>query len=191
MIYNNILILKNEKILLMFNRKTASLSILSLVINTLGYNKPDSDIFLRDKKLDDYSDYKKVVIVRNPFYRILSGYNDDLGYKIISNSLNKKNNRNHNLDHKRDLTFEAFVNDICATPDEKSNPHFRSQTFIFNEFKPDIIIKLEDMIGWSELGLPKIAHTHKSRNIISTIPEDLKIKIKERFKNDFDILGYN
>ena len=82
MIYNNILILKNEKILLMFNRKTASLSILSLVINTLGYNKPDSDIFLRDKKLDDYSDYKKVVIVRNPFYRILSGYNDDLGYKI-------------------------------------------------------------------------------------------------------------
>jgi len=204
---NNILILSNEKILLMFNRKTASLSILSFVINTLGYNKPDSDIFFKDKNLDDFLDYKKVVIVRDPFSRILSGYNDDLGFGIISNSfIRYKNIINKDRDQlkierrerrerrdildksQRELTFEEYVNMICSIPDDKANQHFKSQTYIF---KPDIIIKLEDMIGWSELGLPEIPHSHKSRNkIVTEITEDLKIKIKERYKNDFDILGY-
>jgi hypothetical protein len=194
---NNVLILRNEKILLMFNRKTASLSISSFVINTLGYNKPDSDIYLLNKSLNDFSDYKKIAIVRDPFKRILSGYNDNLSYGIINNRIMRNNKTNSNISTKlnsveRDLTFEEFVNNICLIPDEKSDPHFRSQTYNFNEFKPDVIIKIEDMIGWSDLGLPNIPHIHKSKNyIITEIPEDLKLKIKERFKNDFEILGYN
>jgi len=207
---NNILVLKDKKILLMFNRKVASLALMKYVRQLVNSDKTDKKIFniLPDKPITEYKGFTKVLVVRDPYSRILSAYNDNLSYPIVNHSfdrcllnieeriaLRKKRKKLRKKDNKLmrniRIPFVEFVDKICNIPDEKANKHFRSQTFDWEEFTPDIIIKLEDMKGWDELDLPTLPVHHESKiKIVTTIPTDLKKKIKERFKKDFELLNY-
>jgi len=81
----------------------------------------------------DYTDYKKIIMCCNPYYRILSTYYDK--YLLNPTSYNYKNRFISN-------NFEDFIDKLSNISDEKIYEyHFRQQSCeLLNYPKPDIII---------------------------------------------------
>lgn len=143
---------------------------------------------------DQYSGYKRVVIVRNPFDRLVSLYSNrnsngnllaSLGYGLEDLSVYNK-------------SFEYFVDKICSIPDELSDRHFRSQYCQIKD--PDIILKFED-IGKVETTLRSLfplfdfemPHANKS-NRGKNWEDYYNIKaykmVANRFKTDLEVFNY-
>ena len=89
-----------------------------------------------------------IKLVRCPYQRAVSSYFHSIKhekiYKEISETFKKSVSKNHTF------TFEEFVEFLSATDISKSNPHFRSQTWIHEinrRMKFYRVIKIEDSIN--------------------------------------------
>jgi chondroitin 4-sulfotransferase 11 len=176
--------------------KIASSSLKSVCLKLLDQkiegnaHEVDYPSILRSKLGPD-DPYFKFAIVRNPFDRIVSCYND----KIV------RNRGFASRESWGDLSFEEFVNEISKIPHSKMNPHFRPQyTFLtrpdgeliidyFGKFEslPDVFETIKKRAGFpDEIVLPQ---RNKSSGMAA--PKLYTKKIKEKvafiYKKDLDL----
>jgi hypothetical protein len=100
------------------------------------------------------------------------------------------------------MPFKEYINLVVATSDEKAEKHLKSQyLLLFCDGPPDILIRFEELdIGWREVQRIFKARGGKTilplmRLNITTVKKpiltkDMKKLIAERYKKDFELLGY-
>lgn len=86
------------------------------------------------------SDYKKVIVVRDPYERLVSGFIDkfckeDRNKNFVIDIVEKV--RKDKVTDKG-ITFREFVGFICSSNNNELNGHWRSQSFILSLFKNNI-----------------------------------------------------
>lgn len=145
-------------------------------------------------KLGAGDPYFKFAVVRNPFDRIVSCYND----KIV---------RNRGFASREawgDPSFEEFVYKISKTPHSKMNPHFRPQYTFLTRPEGELIVdyfgKFESLTEAFETikkkaGFPdEIVLPQRNKSSGMTTPELYTKKIKEKvayiYSKDLDLFEY-
>ena len=136
--------------------------------------------------------------VRNPLSRLYSCYTD----KVVDAAREGRRLPFETWGVTPKTTFDEFVQIVSNTPDEKSERHFRSQSWFISVNKKLIIDdlgKIENFQGdWERLseryGLPPVPHKNRS----SANKEDYRDFYNketyqlacERFRDDIELLGY-
>ena len=92
----------------------------------------------------------RISVVRNPFSRLVSGWNDKIRKLTVSNG------RRRRFGFIQGCNFEQFIKHICLTPDEQLDGHFVSQhnliTYSDGTLITDKILKFETLFSdWKEL----------------------------------------
>jgi len=87
------------------------------------------------------SSYSKIIVVRNPWKRLVSFYCDKI--------LNSKNwlpalNTFTQENYSKDITFREFVRYIEQIPDNALEPHLRPQNYARQNKNFDFVVKLEN-----------------------------------------------
>jgi len=96
---------------------------------------------------------------------------------------------------------------VCKTPDERANPHFRSQHIGLlgadSKLLPDFVGRFENLaedfarvasrIGSPHLRLPHLmpAISRQPRHYRDFYDEELAQKVGERFRKDAELFGYS
>ncbi|MEH6345148.1 MAG: sulfotransferase family 2 domain-containing protein [Bermanella sp.] len=88
-------------------------------------------------------DYKKIIITRDPFKRVVSGFVDkfcgeDRNEAWVAGVVESHGNNG-------DFSFSDFVNYLCNVKEELHDPHWRRQTFIIDGVDVDYFLKLENI----------------------------------------------
>ncbi len=153
--------------------------------------------FIDNKQLSELDDYLKIVIVRNPFDRLVAGWRDKI-----------RGLTRPRFGFNRDYPFNKFINIIYKTPEEDINRHFIPQyRFIMynNEIQSNHIMNFEYLYNqWTELqelikirnniNLCKLDHLNKGKelpmNYRNYYDKDLKKKVEEKFKKDLETFNY-
>ena len=163
------------------------------------------DVFLTDK-------YKRVTFVRNPFTRILSCYL----HRVVAKPRSATNAAVMRLTGGRgggDVSFDEFVELICAQESFEQEAHWRCQTqdlcvsdinydFIgkLENINQDILFLIELLYGkkardWYTKSLKMDASPMKtgSSNLLKDYYKDVGTvkRVQDRYAKDFEILGYN
>lgn len=166
--------------------KSASTSI----IKTLNENR--GKYVSREYLLE--SEKYKFSFIRNPFSRLVSGWN---GWIRVDRPWLRKNKYfNYNM------SFEDFIKTLCDMEDKDINYHFAPQKlFLYenNELMCDFVGKVENIQNdWKKLsekfGLPPIKHfanTGIGNNYEKYYTDEMKELVLERFKDDFIKFNYN
>jgi Sulfotransferase family len=94
------------------------------------------------------SSFHKVVVVRNPFDRLVSGYVDkfcgeDLNRSWVQSVIKEINSKDAN--GKPQITFTQFVDYLHRNNLMDVNSHWRHQTYVLEGVKLDEVIHLKDM----------------------------------------------
>ncbi len=155
-----------------------------------------------------YPNYMKFAIVRNPWSRLVSCYNNkirSLGFTngFFLNGVHRGFRRFGELFYG-DMPFNEFVDAVCSIPDSKADGHFISQLYWLTDFSGELLpnyigrlenldIAIEDIHQKTGLSLYNMEHKNKSR--ISTpyteyYDENLKEKVREKFAVDIEVFGY-
>ncbi|MGC6564911.1 MAG: sulfotransferase family 2 domain-containing protein [Akkermansiaceae bacterium] len=136
--------------------------------------------------------------VRNPLGRLYSSYTN----KVVDAVKEGRRLPFAAWGVKADTTFDEFVRIVAETPDDKSERHFRSQSWFLSlnrKLFVDEIGKIENFQeDWESLrqryGLPSIPHVNRSssnkvdyRDFYSK--ESYRLTC-ERFRDDIELLGY-
>jgi hypothetical protein len=197
------IVINDKKIIFMMLKKCASVTMGKTILSSLGYKDLSGDNINKVlKKLGRISikdaqelDYDKVVWVRNPLDRLVSGWTHR-----IKGVANKDTMDWYGIPNT--ISFSDFIDWVCSIEDAKMNAHFRQQTFdltIDGVLVPNFIMKLEDLEkDWAVLRqqhpwlVPIRFHEHKTKkgNWKDYYTEDLFIKANKRFSNDLNLLGY-
>ena len=162
----------------------------------------------QDKIFNQYNDYLKFSFVRNPWDRVVSCYRQKIANPDPSkfpNSITKTLSK-LNL-YKPQMSFEDFVKIISIIPDQKSDPHFRSQhNFMISnqgDFFLDYVGKIEnlnqDFADLSNLiGVKKFAIPHKNKSVFLAnknyaefYTDETKAIIEKRYSIDIDLFQYS
>lgn len=131
-------------------------------IDSKKFNAVFKKVTKNEKYINDLSNnifdkkYKKIMIIRNPYYRILSLYfdkiiipNDDLvNNSFIIDVLNKAYellNKNKKKIFKKRLTINEFILYLSLEKHENYNVHFKKLSHGFDIIKPDKIIYLKNL----------------------------------------------
>ena len=111
----------------------------------LGYSLNNLISHLEDET------YTKIVILRNPFERIVSAYLNKIitskrvlrFVEKVINSVSQRNSKTITVDNR--ITFQQFVEYLCYTKDPWLNIHFRPQHCFVGNIKFDIVGQFENM----------------------------------------------
>jgi chondroitin 4-sulfotransferase 11 len=174
--------------------KTVCLQLLDETLDNKGQVHEFDYPSIQRSLLGPGDSFFKFAIVRNPFDRIVSCYND----KVV------RNRGFASREAWEDLSFEEFVNKISKTPHSKMNPHFRPQyTFLTRpdgELIVDYFGKFESLTEAFETikkraGFPEetlLPIRNKSTGMAT--PEYYTKKIKEKvqsiYSKDLDLFEY-
>jgi len=210
-------VIKNDSMKLAYivNPKVASSSITALLASDVDVEslegKPtrQKHALLQKRALHTYDEISRLreagyfvfSFVRNPYARIVSFYKNKFEPAGNGYLRTKRFAIKHQFRKMRD--FNDVVRVICNTPDYLSDAHFMSQTRIL--FGPDGVNHL-DFIGKLEkidedfdiisrrANLGPIGRRNPSSSAnqewMDYFTPDLAHMIHERFKSDFDLLGY-
>lgn len=142
------LIDKQNKLIISVNYKCASSQIIRWFRsnikdykheNTTLSNVINKAYVFGDNHLIKFHDYQKVLIVRNPFARLVSSYLDK-GFHNFVPLINLCNKHKLNI---KDLTFKQFVDMVNKTDIRLMNAHWRP---LYYDNKPELynkVIKME------------------------------------------------
>jgi hypothetical protein len=164
--------------------------------------KPKQDFEARrvfgSKELKGKDDYYQFTFVRNPFHRLVSAY---ISKFVVYNQHPTKPGIRHK-DLYMHMPFDEFVHFVCATTDENSDVHFKSQ----HCFIPDgcRVGKMEEfdtafntILG--EIGLPIQEQPIAKRNATESdkwreyYTDKLFEMVLNRYEDDIDLatLGWD
>lgn len=140
----------------------------------------------------DYKNYFKFAFVRNPYERIISGWND----KIV---LGNKGGMINSKEMKKNLNFDYFIKWLSDQNMQEVNIHFRPQSYLLpvdldflghiESFATDLSFVLNE-IGIDISG--SVPHRNKKLHASSNeiISKSSKIIIQDLFSEDFERFGY-
>ncbi|MEJ7841874.1 MAG: sulfotransferase family protein [Rubrobacter sp.] len=167
----------------------------------------DRDELLR--RLDEgYRDHFKFAFVRNPWDRLVSCYSQKIATEPQIAGMKRPNLNPPGEDGRfyPGMPFAEFVEAVHATPDEKANPHFRSQHTVvcdpqgrvmadfvgrFENLREDFAVVTE-RIGASALELPHRlkSRVRESRPYVDFYDEKLRTLVYERYERDIETFAY-
>ena len=139
--------------------------------------------------------YKKVVVVRNPFDRLVSCWENKINDPVGNATWAKRFIEPIGL--PAGTPFKEWALRVCLQPDEYSDRHYRSQVAqisLNGVLVPDTIIKLEDGTLWEDLGIKPFPQT---MNKTSHMPyqeyydEELIKAVGIRYAEDLYMFGYS
>lgn len=196
-------IIHDKKFVFMMLKKCASVTMGRVILSSLGHRNLNGDnvnrVLPKYLASDRYEvaslEYTKLVWVRNPFNRLVSGWFDRI--HLIRNEYTMAWYGVPNT-----ISFPDFIYWICSIDDSQMNAHFRQQTSditIDGELIPNVIIKLENLKEeWPKLQaryewLADLRHANKSKkgDYKDYYTSDLIEKVRVRFKDDFRLLNYD
>ena len=174
--------------------KTAGTSLVNAIynINPEGHK---SVLFLKEIFEDDLSSFFKFCFVRNPYDRLFSSY---MFLKKGGVNIHDINAYNKYLCCYKD--FEDFVLNGISEELTREIIHFTPQTYFICDNTGSIIVdfigrfeslekdveKLSEMLD-IEINLPHLNINEKDCYIYT---DEMKIKVNEVYKQDFDLLSY-
>ena len=128
---------------------------------------------------------KKVAVVRNTYDRLISCY------RFFTQKV-PKSKYTLNIEFS---TFDEFIREVCSTPDDISNSHFRSQFNTLSHdgcFLPDIVIDMDeidkvlDHLPITDLQITNSTGIDHSRYYTDKLIDLVNI----RFKKDIDYFSF-
>lgn len=157
---------------------------------------------------NDFKDYLRFCIVRNPWSRLVSCYKDKIrhvGYNEVGFvdgvALPLKNNSPL---FYGGMPFEEFVDVVCSINDAEGEHHFTSQLFQLTDESGNLyvnfIAKLETLqedlkviTKTTNFSFNHFPHFHKSKSKPYTkyYTYELKEKVRKRFKKDIKFFRYS
>jgi len=103
--------------------------------------------------------------------------------------------------------FSGFARAVCQTPDEKANPHFRSQHVTLRgrhrELLPDFVGRFENLeedfthvatkIGSPHLKLPRLTPSlsREGRHYRDFYDDESAERVGERLRQDVELFGHS
>ncbi|MDF1695708.1 MAG: sulfotransferase family protein [Saprospiraceae bacterium] len=216
---NNILIQEYKSIFIILPKNACS-SIKSHIIKLLGFEKgPNYPIDVHDPKIypypfvkkeelqNEYSDYLRFCISRNPWDRLVSCYKDKIraadyqaeGY-TNGVAIPLLNNSSRFFGG---MSFKQFVEVVATIPDSEAEHHFTSQLYqitdSFGQLLVNYIGRLEtlknDLDSIScQSGIPISQFPHIRKTKASTYQEyytdELIEKVRKRYSADINFFNY-
>ena len=199
-----------RKAIYMVNPKVACTSIKESFISYRPGNENDIHIEMEKRGLIHYgspspdtADYYKFSVVRNPFSRLVSCYEYRYHKDIYVNGRRVREYDSYLWgSFKRDKGFKEFAKKVCQTPDSRSDQTFISQAYILyknGRCLVDFIGKIENMrhdfeIIREKCGLDEVRHANPTdvhkKNWRDYYDEETAYMVYERYRNDFELLGY-
>ncbi|RKM57875.1 hypothetical protein D6855_12560 [Butyrivibrio sp. CB08] len=200
----------DRKVIYMVNPKVACSSIQECIIGEKFENENDIHLEMEQRGLIHYGcppkkteNYYKFSIVRNPFSRLVSCYEYRYHKKIIVNGRLVREYDSYLWGKfSKDEGFKKFADKVCMTPDSLSDQTFISQTYLLYDNGKrlvDDIGKIENLqddfaIIRRKSGLGEIGHSNSStraqKNWRDYYDQETACRVYERYKNDFEMLGY-
>jgi hypothetical protein len=197
-------VVHDKKFVFMMLKKCASVTMGKIILESLGYknlrgdnvNKVIRKLGCPNRYEVDALDYTKLVWVRNPFNRLVSGWFDR-----VRRQPNAKIMKWYGIPNT--ISFPDFVDWVCSIDDPHMNTHFRQQTSditIDGRLVPNVVMKLENLNEeWKELqhvhdwlvDIKYHAHKSKKGNYRDYYTDDLIKKVEIRFKDDLRLLDYS
>ncbi len=151
---------------------------------------------LKPQKIENICrDIYSFSIVRHPVPRLYSAYKN----KVLTGPGSAPENIFIKHGIERDISFEAFIEKVHSIPDKIIDRHLRSQTwYLCNNGKvsPKKIVKLEQLEQeWPEIqkhtGLPPPPMINRMEaEAPPVIDQKYMNMIRERYREDFQLLGY-
>lgn len=195
-------VIHDRKFVFMMLKKCGSVTMGKVILESLGYKDlsgPNVNRVLGSLRLNRHEvsalDYTKVVWVRNPLDRLVSGW-----FNRVHNVTMKETMDSYGIPNN--ISFLDFVDWVYSIKDGEMNAHFRQQVFditIDGVLVPNVIIKLENLKeDWQRLKarfdwLVDIKyHEHRTNkgNYHGYYDKESLDKVKIRFVDDFRLLGY-
>lgn len=160
-----IFLIDDEKKIMFYNiPKNASTTIRTMLNRKSHLNERIMD--------NNMKNYKRYVIIRNPYNRFISGYLA----------------RVNRLPKIRYLSFPFFVNEFCKLDRNTMDVHMALQTDMFNINDNNLtILRLENKEKINNIIKEKFNYNFLSKNGNPCKEQLLKIKIKEFLKNNKDV----
>ncbi|MEM8618754.1 MAG: sulfotransferase family 2 domain-containing protein [Actinomycetota bacterium] len=147
-----------------------------------------------------YPGYLHIAAARNPFDRLVSFWSDKIAGSGMTDGLS-------DLGFSTNMSFEAAARRACELPDEQTDPHIRSQSFLLlnnrHRLRVDVLLRFEHLEeDWDLLRhcvrtkngaeispLPQ-RRTSEHASFVSYYDEITAALVAQRYRSDFDVLGY-
>lgn len=174
----------------------------------------NKDYIIPTKFILRYDDYNKVLVVRNPFYRLVSCFLDK-GFHNYPHLIKLCNNNKINI---QDLTFEQYVSIIGTERVKLMNVHWRPLYFDNIPRRYNYIVKLEEIneklddicknYNYKKFPVKQKGPTNKAdltkisikdlkklsndvvKNYNNYYSDDIMVKILEIYNKDFLLFNY-
>lgn len=144
--------------------------------------------------------YLHFAVVRNPFDRFVSFWADKIDGDGMTGGLEQ-------LGFRKGMSFGDAVRLAASIPDDKADPHMRSQTFLLTDqqgrLRPDLLLRFERLV--EDWNLLRYIVTHRTGTEIVPLPhrrvsdhqryldyydEESTRLVHSRYAKDFDLLNY-